>query len=135
MLHVYGKRRPKYFFIVNMDQAIHKVKFKGAQNEIRKRLLGFSFSINIANIEAFLLAIKLNDNLFSSEKCLSCTSLTPGHKIPHHGKDDSLLWLPTKTKNFLFFAFYKFFDFLQKIRNKKQKIENLIKLLHFYQFS
>ena len=22
MLHVYGKRRPKYFFIVNMDQAI-----------------------------------------------------------------------------------------------------------------
>ena len=41
-------------FYVNIDQGIHKVKFKVALNEKRKKLHGFSFSINIANFEAFL---------------------------------------------------------------------------------
>ena len=38
---------------VNIDQGIHKGKMKVAQNEKRKKLYGFSFSINMANSEAF----------------------------------------------------------------------------------
>ena len=46
--YVYGKRKP-------IDQGILKgKKFKVALNEKRKKLHGFSFSINIANFEAFL---------------------------------------------------------------------------------
>ena len=43
---------------VNIDQGIHKVKLKVAQNEKRKNLHGFSFSINIANFEALKVDIK-----------------------------------------------------------------------------
>jgi hypothetical protein len=39
---------------VDIDQGIHKGKMKVAQNEKRKKLLGFSFYINIGNFEAFL---------------------------------------------------------------------------------
>ena len=39
---------------VDIDQGIHKGKMKVALNEKRKKLHGFSFSINIANFEAFL---------------------------------------------------------------------------------
>ena len=39
---------------VDIDQGIHKGKMKVALNEKRKKLRGFSFSINIANFEAFL---------------------------------------------------------------------------------
>ena len=39
---------------VDIDQGIHKGKIKVALNEKRKKLPGFSFSINIANFEAFL---------------------------------------------------------------------------------
>ena len=49
---------------VDIDQGIHKVKVKVAQNEKWKKLLGFSFSINIANLEAFLRTKKLISNLF-----------------------------------------------------------------------
>ena len=42
------------FPYVNIDQGIHKGKMKVALNEKRKKLHGFSFSINIANFEAFL---------------------------------------------------------------------------------
>ena len=38
----------------DIDQGIHKGKMKVALNEKRKKLHGFSFSINIANFEAFL---------------------------------------------------------------------------------
>ena len=38
---------------VDIDQGVHKVKLKNALNEKLKKLLGFSFSINIANFEAF----------------------------------------------------------------------------------
>ena len=38
----------------DIDQGIHKGKMKVAQNEKQKKLCGFSFSINIANFEAFL---------------------------------------------------------------------------------
>ena len=38
---------------VDIDQGIHKVKIKVAQNEKQKKLRGFSFSMNIANFEAF----------------------------------------------------------------------------------
>ena len=49
---------------VNIDQGIHKGKMKVALNEKRKKLHGFSFSINIANFEAFLSIFKLTKNLF-----------------------------------------------------------------------
>ena len=39
---------------VNIDQGIHKGKMKVALNEKQTKLHGFSFSINIANFEAFL---------------------------------------------------------------------------------
>ena len=39
---------------VNIDQGIYNGKMKVAQNEKRKKLCGFSFSINIPNFEEFL---------------------------------------------------------------------------------
>ena len=47
---------------VHIDQGIHKGKMNVALNEKRKKLRGFSFSINIANFEAFLLVFKLTKN-------------------------------------------------------------------------
>ena len=49
---------------VNIDWGIHKVKLKNALNEKRKKLRGFSFSINMANFEAFCRTKKLISNLF-----------------------------------------------------------------------
>ena len=49
---------------VDIDQGIHKGEMKVALNEKRKKLRGFSFSINIANFEAFLSVFKLAKNLF-----------------------------------------------------------------------
>ena len=49
---------------VDIDQGIHKGKMKVALNEKPKKLCGFSFSINIANFEAFLSVFKLTKNLF-----------------------------------------------------------------------
>ena len=49
---------------VDIDQGIYKVKLKVALNEKRKKLRGFSFSINIANFEAFCWTKKLISNLF-----------------------------------------------------------------------
>ena len=77
--YVYGKRKPTQFFsffiqsnfhfplmnalvYVDIDQGIHKGKMKVALNEKRKKLRGFSFSINIANFEAFLSVFKLTKN-------------------------------------------------------------------------
>ena len=37
----------------DIDRGIHKVKLKNSLNEKRKKLRGFSFSVNIANFEAF----------------------------------------------------------------------------------
>ena len=48
---------------VDIDQGIHKVKFKVALSEKRKKPHGFSFSINIANFEAFVWRTKLIKNL------------------------------------------------------------------------
>ena len=45
---------------VNIDQGIHKVKVKVAQNKNRKKILGFSFYINIGNFEAFLWNLNLS---------------------------------------------------------------------------
>ena len=47
---------------VDIDQGIHKVKMKVARNEKRKKLLGFSFYINIGNFEAFLWNLNLSAN-------------------------------------------------------------------------
>ena len=47
---------------VDIDRGIHKVKLKNALNEKRKKLHGFSFSINMA--EAFCRTKKLISNLF-----------------------------------------------------------------------
>ena len=49
---------------VDIDQGIHKGKLKNALNEKRKKLRGFSFSINMANFEAFCRTKKLISNLF-----------------------------------------------------------------------
>ena len=49
---------------VDIDQGIHKGKLKVARNEKRKKLSGFSFSINIANFEAFCPTKKLISSLF-----------------------------------------------------------------------
>ena len=49
---------------VDIDRGIHKGKLKNALNEKRKKLRGFSFSINIANFEAFRWTKKLISNLF-----------------------------------------------------------------------
>ena len=49
---------------VDIDQGIHKVKLKVARNEKGKKLLMFSFSINVANFEAFCRTKKLISNLF-----------------------------------------------------------------------
>ena len=40
---------------VDIDQGIHKGEMNVALNEKQKKLHGFSFSINIANFEAFKL--------------------------------------------------------------------------------
>ena len=47
---------------VDIDQGIHKGKMNVALNEKRKKLRGFSFSINISNFEAFLSVFKLTKN-------------------------------------------------------------------------
>ena len=49
---------------VDKDQGIHKGKLKVAQNEKQKKLHGFSFSISMANFEAFCWTKKLISNLF-----------------------------------------------------------------------
>ena len=54
---------------VNIDQGIHKVKLKNAPNEKQKKLRGFSFSINIANFEAFLWTKKVDLKPLFSEEC------------------------------------------------------------------
>ena len=49
---------------VDIDRGIHRGKLKNALNEKRKKLRGFSFSINMANFEAFHWTKKLISNLF-----------------------------------------------------------------------
>ena len=49
---------------VDIDQGIHKGKLKNALNEKQKKLHGLSFSINMANFEAFRRTKKLISNLF-----------------------------------------------------------------------
>ena len=51
-----------WFMSTCIDQGIHKGKMKVAQNEKRKKLLGFSFYINIGNFEAFLWNLNLSTN-------------------------------------------------------------------------
>ena len=63
---------------VDIDQGIHKGKLKVARNEKRKKLSGFSFSINIANFEAFCRTKKLISNLFFL-KSAYLLSLHPQH--------------------------------------------------------
>ena len=62
---------------VDIDQGIYKGKMKVALNEKRKKLRGFSFSINMANLEAFLSVFKLSKNLFflKSAKLINASDL------------------------------------------------------------
>ena len=53
---------------VDLDQGIHKGELKVARNEKRKKLSGLSFSVNIANFEAFCRTKNLISNLFFSEE-------------------------------------------------------------------
>ena len=60
LLCLWKKKTHVVFFVyVDIDQGIHKGKMKVALIEKRKKLHGFSFSIIIANFEAFLQRIKL----------------------------------------------------------------------------
>ena len=52
--------RQKILPYFDIDQVIHKGKMKVALNEKRKKLPRFSFSINMANFEAFLSVFKLS---------------------------------------------------------------------------
>ena len=63
---------------VNIDQGIHKVKMKVARNEKRKKLLGFSFYINIGNFEAFL----RNLNLSANRLFWRCESFVETSRLP-----------------------------------------------------
>ena len=68
-LHKIGDHYNDFWFytiklFVDIDRDIHKVKLKNALNEKRKKLRGFSFSINMANFEAFRRTKKLISNLF-----------------------------------------------------------------------
>ena len=59
---------------VDIDQGIYKGKTQSYLKWKPKKLLGFSFSINIANFEAFLSVKKLSANFFflksvTNEKC------------------------------------------------------------------
>ena len=65
LLCLWKKKTHVVFFIFDLEQLSffphecpglcrHKGKIKVALNEKRKKLHGFSFSINIANFEAFL---------------------------------------------------------------------------------
>ena len=65
---------------VDIDQSIHKGKMKVALNEKQKKLRGFSFSINIANFEAFLQTKKLISNLFFLKSADLC-QLSPGYPL------------------------------------------------------
>ena len=47
---------------VDIYQGIHKGKMKVARIEKRKKLLGFSFYMNIGNFEAFLRNLNLSTN-------------------------------------------------------------------------
>ena len=55
---------------VDIDQGIYKVKLKVALNEKRKKLRGFSFSINMANFEAFCRTKKMISNVFFLKSAL-----------------------------------------------------------------
>ena len=61
---------------VDIDQGIHKGKMKVALNEKRKKVHGFSFSINIAHFEAFLQRIKLTKKRLFSEECRGNRSMS-----------------------------------------------------------
>ena len=62
---------------VDIDQGIYKVKLKVARNEKQKKLHGFSFSINMANFEAFGRTKKVDlKPLFSEECCTIISFLT-----------------------------------------------------------
>ena len=65
---------------VDIDRGIHKGKLKNALNEKQKKLRGFSFSINMANFEAFRRTKKLISNLFFLKSEVVCIYLL----IKHH---------------------------------------------------
>ena len=66
--YLWKKKTHVAVFFVDIDQGIYKVKLKVALNEKRKKLHGFSFSINMANSEAFWEVKKMSANL-SFLKC------------------------------------------------------------------
>ena len=67
--YLYKKKTHVFFFILHfeelvIDKGIHKIKMKVAEKEKRKKLRGFSFSINMANFEVFHWTKKLISDLF-----------------------------------------------------------------------
>ena len=90
---------------VDIDQGIHKVKLKNALNEKRKKLCGFSFSINIANFEAFRRTKKLISNLFF----LKSARLFRFSKWLYHYKNWKITFSQLKPQiNFLRMMEYRF---------------------------
>ena len=64
---------------VDIDQGIHKEKLKSALNEKLKKLYVFSFTINMANFEAFRWTKKLTSNLFFLKSVERTLSILPLH--------------------------------------------------------
>ena len=103
--YVYGERKPMQFFSFFIQSNFHfplmstqtrafiRGKFKVALNEKRKKLHGFSFSINIANFEAFLQRIKLTKNLLFLKRVTKRSTLQEKLHLefsPHTFTDNSV---------------------------------------------
>ena len=65
----------KFAIFIDINQGIHMWKHKVALNEKRKKLCGFSLSINIANFEAFCWTKKMISNLFFLKSVVIIPSL------------------------------------------------------------
>ena len=99
--HNYRKRKPTSFFRFDIEQGIYKVKLKVALNEKRKKIHGFSFSINMANFEAFWGVKKLSANL-SFLKCELLISQKVWKSKLFSRKNSRYLWFLFLLLNFYY---------------------------------
>ena len=94
---------------VDIDRGIHKGKLKNALNEKQKKLRGFSFSINMANFEAFRRTKKMISNVFFLKSALELQipplSDVTGLKFPYFGRDRPNFFGPWNRLGFLMLDF------------------------------
>ena len=106
---------------MDIDQGIHKVKLKVALNEKRKKLPGFSFSINMANFEAFRWTKKLISNLFFLKSVYVFYFPTNYHIRLHISVVTRLVYVcqgkrVLSTKYVLLMSYYTFHNYMNLIR-------------------